>query len=409
MDSVLDELVKNSASCIEKMEKKEEWKRMKEELKEMAMKSDDEGVKKLRLIFIDSFEVMKEEMKRNEEEWNEMDMNGVMDDVKRVSEKVNMNDSKVYVFSNGQKKVISNELVKKYPESLLNVNMIDIDSRNNDNEIEIDFQFKYLNEIVSYMANKCDINELNGIEFEEFCVELIEMNIPFRSDIMNRLYNGFNEYGIGWKNRCLMVNGNKYKMMFDCVKLRLNDFQYNVETDRTEIIKNVDEEISPLPYDNDCSSDDDSYDSNDKELSFKTIDLMNDFENYLKKPSQYIKNESINFRAINKLFELMSIDIKHSIANSYVLHYTSSLCFGSQIIDNTEYDEYIKEWCGSYKWKLLYRASEHRYTAESFHDYCDDKGPTLIVIKSSEGWIFGGYTTNSWDNIDECGIFLNII
>ena len=150
MDSVLDELVKNSASCIEEMEKKEEWKRMKEELQEMAMKSDDEGVKKLRLIFIDGFEVMKEEMKRNEEEWNGMEVNGVMDDVKRVSEKVNMNNSKVYVFSDGQKKAISNELVKKYPECLLNVNMIDIDSRNSDNEIEIDFRFKYLNEIVNY-------------------------------------------------------------------------------------------------------------------------------------------------------------------------------------------------------------------------------------------------------------------
>ena len=155
MDSVLDELIQNSASCIEEMEKKEEWKRMKEELKEMAMKSDDEGVKKLRLIFIDGFEVMKEEMKRNEEEWNGMNVNGVMDDVKRVSEKVNMSDSKVYVFSDGQKKEISNELVKKYSECLLNVNMIDLDSRNSDNEIEIDFRFKYLNEIVNYMANKC--------------------------------------------------------------------------------------------------------------------------------------------------------------------------------------------------------------------------------------------------------------
>ena len=144
MDSVLDELVKNSANCIEEMEKKEEWKRMKEELKEMAMKSDDEGAKKLRLIFNDEFEVMKEEMKRNEHELDEMDVNGIVNDVEKVNEKVNMIDSKVYVFSDGQKKVISNELVKKYPECLLNVNMIDLDSRNNDNEIEIDFRFKYL-------------------------------------------------------------------------------------------------------------------------------------------------------------------------------------------------------------------------------------------------------------------------
>ena len=87
---------------------------------------------------------MKEEMKRNEEELDGMDVNGVIDDIEKVNEKMNINDGKVYVFSNGQKKAISNELVKKYPECLLNVNMIDLDSRNNHNEIEIDFRFKYL-------------------------------------------------------------------------------------------------------------------------------------------------------------------------------------------------------------------------------------------------------------------------
>ena len=45
---------------------------------------------------------------------------------------------------------------------------------------------------------------------------------------------------------------------------------------------------------------------------------------------------------------------------------------------------------------MLYRASEHGYTAKSFHKYCDDKGPAMVIIKSSGGWIFGGYTTKSW-------------
>ena len=66
------------------------------------------------------------------------------------------------------------------------------------------------------------------------------------------------------------------------------------------------------------------------------------------------------------------------------------------ILFGNEYDSYLKEWAGDYKWKLIYRASEHEYTVESFHEYCDDKRPTLIVIKSSGGWIFGGYTTQSW-------------
>ena len=77
---------------------------------------------------------------------------------------------------------------------------------------------------------------------------------------------------------------------------------------------------------------------------------------------------------------------------------------------NQQYDDILREWCGDYKWKLLYRASEHGYTAKSFHEYCDNvRGPTLIVIKSSRGWIFGGYTTQSWSGNDYTGIFIDMI
>ncbi len=73
----------------------------------------------------------------------------------------------------------------------------------------------------------------------------------------------------------------------------------------------------------------------------------------------------------------------------------------SELLPNTkivsqQYDSYLKEWTGDYQWKLLYRASEHGYTAKSFHECCDNKRPTLVVIKSSGGWIFGGFTTQSW-------------
>ena len=58
-----------------------------------------------------------------------------------------------------------------------------------------------------------NICKLNGIEFDKFCVELKEMNIPFRMDIINKLCNDSNKYGIGWKNRCLIVNRKEYKMI----------------------------------------------------------------------------------------------------------------------------------------------------------------------------------------------------
>ena len=87
--------------------------------------------------------------------------------------------------------------------------------------------------------------------------------------------------------------------------------------------------------------------------------------------------------------------IRLKISSYYFKNYSEYLP-NTQIVSK-QYDSKLKEWLGNnYKWKLLYRASEHEYTSKSFHKYCDDKGPTLVVIKSSGGWIFGGYTTQSW-------------
>ena len=67
----------------------------------------------------------------------------------------------------------------------------------------------------------------------------------------------------------------------------------------------------------------------------------------------------------------------------------------SSILLNGQYDNYLKLWFGDHKWRLIFRASEHGYSAHSFHDYCDNKGPTIIIKKSTGSWIFGDYTTQS--------------
>ena len=82
--------------------------------------------------------------------------------------------------------------------------------------------------------------------------------------------------------------------------------------------------------------------------------------------------------------------------SQYFLKNPSKYLPNTQIVDK-QYDYFLRKWLGNYyKWKLIYRASEHEYSAKSFHECCNDKGPTLIVIKSDGGWIFGGYTTQSW-------------
>jgi len=50
------------------------------------------------------------------------------------------------------------------------------------------------------------------------------------------------------------------------------------------------------------------------------------------------------------------------------------------------------------KWKLIYRASQDGFEASTFHIKCDDKPNTLVVIKSTNGNVFGGYTEQTWNH-----------
>ena len=46
---------------------------------------------------------------------------------------------------------------------------------------------------------------------------------------------------------------------------------------------------------------------------------------------------------------------------------------------------------------MLWKGSRDGFTASKFHSNCDGKGPTLTVIQSTDGVIFGGYTSLSWN------------
>ena len=54
---------------------------------------------------------------------------------------------------------------------------------------------------------------------------------------------------------------------------------------------------------------------------------------------------------------------------------------------------------------LLYRASRDGWTASNFHSRCDNKGPTVTVIKSGN-YIFGGYTEQAWQSSSKRPFFL---
>ena len=46
-------------------------------------------------------------------------------------------------------------------------------------------------------------------------------------------------------------------------------------------------------------------------------------------------------------------------------------------------------------WKLLFRASEHYFKAEAFHEHCDEKGPTITLVKANDRFA-AAYNCESW-------------
>ena len=37
-------------------------------------------------------------------------------------------------------------------------------------------------------------------------------------------------------------------------------------------------------------------------------------------------------------------------------------------------------------------------TSKDFHKYCDNKGPTLTIVKTTKNKMFGGFTPLNWDD-----------
>ena len=83
------------------------------------------------------------------------------------------------------------------------------------------------------------------------------------------------------------------------------------------------------------------------------------------------------------------------INNNYYL--SSILRYDRNII------KLIKKWIletvnkNEIKFELLFKMSENGTNSIDFHKYCDNKGPSLTLVKTTKNKIFGGFTPLSWN------------
>ena len=57
---------------------------------------------------------------------------------------------------------------------------------------------------------------------------------------------------------------------------------------------------------------------------------------------------------------------------------------------------------GNIKLSLIYKATIDSDFSNKFHEKCDNNSPTITLIKTDNGLRFGGYTTQTWNNNEEC-------
>jgi hypothetical protein len=80
-----------------------------------------------------------------------------------------------------------------------------------------------------------------------------------------------------------------------------------------------------------------------------------------------------------------------------------SLATFSEILSaDAEWFGVLQSWLPGRRFELLFRASRDGWAAADFHRLCDDRGPTVVLVRTTGGWIIGGYAAASWNSSGNC-------
>jgi len=99
----------------------------------------------------------------------------------------------------------------------------------------------------------------------------------------------------------------------------------------------------------------------------------------------------------------LTVSVYDQIVFKSIAQETVSLVFPASTVlsglrNGREVDVRFTEWLPGKKTRLLYRSSRDGASAASFHASCDGQGPTVTLIKCTDGYVFGGYAGVAWSS-----------
>ena len=188
-------------------------------------------------------------------------------------------------------------------------------------------------------------------------------------------------------------------------KINSNEFKLREEQEETKII------YFPNPEDEEDMI---SIELNKQEKTQKEIikDLLSNVKE-LKEKNIILENKLNTLNTITnnmeKKYDEKILLLEEKINNigkiiqekNIIKEIEKDISIESLIISKKEDINLLKEWISPEKnmlFKLIYRATRDGDTYKDFHRMCDDKSPTICVMKTPKGYIFGGYTTVIFNN-----------
>ena len=215
-------------------------------------------------------------------------------------------------------------------------------------------------------------------------------------------------------NRFFLLFENLQEVNNNLIKLiKRKDIDINVEDDvcKFKIINQMKEEEFTLDIKKREKKDEkENKEENTQSLPLvdglkKRIDELEerneDLENKNKELEKKVENLEKSFETINKRFEgNVQIQVNSSEGNGEEdedeIDYGKQM-FKSNIIDKKE-EKVIYNWIKSkiVSTDLIYDTTTDGDSIDAFKEKCNGKCPTLVIIKTDTGIVFGGYTTSPW-------------
>ena len=230
-------------------------------------------------------------------------------------------------------------------------------------------QFDNLVEILDEIKDRIDNNKI--ILKENDNILILNIPLPDDQEIIFEL------------NPIIKNNNDRLDELTDLI-IKLN----------TEINNIKDEEIANLKREINDMKEKEVLLTNDNTQLKNDINLLKKENNQLNKDNAQLKNNETQLKEeITELKEKLNILWE---TRRYITNLDSKI-----INENKEYNESLKNWIDpskKIKAELLYRLSENGDDKKTFHELCDNKGPTLTLFHVNDGNIIGIYTPLDLDS-----------